>query len=61
MVKIMQVISYSNGIPMCSLFVDEKSDVNSIDTTEYAFGTSVMTASGEVAFLKSDKTWNWLS
>lgn len=61
MIKIMQVISYSNGKPMCSLFADEKTDVSKIDPTDYAFGTSVMTADGEVAFLKSDNTWNWLS
>ena len=50
-----------------SLFADTQSEVSSTmeiegmpDGYTLAAGSSVLTAAGEVAFLKSDKTWNWL-
>lgn len=50
-----------------SLFADTKTEVTTGMTViglpegvEPAFGSSVITASGEVAFLKSDGTWNWV-
>lgn len=50
-----------------SAFADTKEEVNSgakiIGLPEDAnieMGSSVMTASGELAFMKSDGTWNWI-
>ena len=52
-----------------SLFADAKSDVESATETDIIefpkdyridWGSSAMTADGEVGFLKSDGTWNWL-
>lgn len=49
------------------LFADAKTDVSSSmvivgmpEGIEPAFGSSVITASGDIAFLKSDGTWNWI-
>ena len=49
------------------LFADSKADVTDEmvvvglpEGVEPAFGSSVVTASGDIAFLKSDGTWNWL-
>ena len=50
-----------------SLFADSKSDLSGSpeivgmpsDGT-IAVGSSVLTASGELAFMKSDGTWNWV-
>lgn len=51
-----------------SLFADTKSEITDgmvIDGFpegyEIDFGSNVLTASGEVAFVKSDGTFNWLS
>lgn len=50
-----------------SLFSDTKSEVTSSaeiiglpDDVTIAQGSSVITAYGEVAFMKSDGTWNWV-
>ena len=50
-----------------TLFADAKADVTTGMTViglpegiEPAFGSSVITASGDIAFLKSDGTWNWV-
>lgn len=50
-----------------TLFADTKADVTDEmvviglpEGIEPAFGSSVITANGEVAFLKSDGTWNWV-
>lgn len=50
-----------------SLFSDTKSEVTSsaeiiglLDDVTIAQGSSVITAYGEVAFMKSDGTWNWV-
>ena len=49
------------------LFADAKEDIQPgmtiqgmIDGYELGFGSSVITAGGDVGFLKSDGTWNWL-
>jgi hypothetical protein len=49
-----------------SLFADTKAEITgTLDIQgfpagyEIDFGSSVMTASGELAFMKSDGTWNW--
>lgn len=52
-----------------SLFADSKSDAETATETDIIefpkgytidWGSSVMAADGEVGFLKSDGTWNWL-
>jgi hypothetical protein len=50
-----------------TMFADTKAEVTTgmvviglPEGVEPAFGSSVVTASGEVAFLKSDGTWNWV-
>lgn len=50
-----------------SLFADQKSDITSDmkveglpDGYELDFGSDVFTADGEIAYLKSDGTWNWI-
>ena len=48
------------------LFADTKAEVDTAtfiglpEGAEIEMGSSVLTASGEVAFMKSDGTWNWL-
>ena len=49
------------------LFADTKEEITEGMTivglpegVEPAFGSSVITASGDIAFLKSDGTWNWI-
>ena len=56
----------TSGKASGSLFADNKNDVSpdmSIqglpDGYEMDWGSSVITADGELAFLKSDGTWNW--
>lgn len=49
-----------------SLFADTKAEVATAtfvglpEGATIEMGSSVLTASGEVAFMKSDGTWNWL-
>ena len=49
-----------------SLFADTKGEVASASVkeipTDYSIeaGSTVITASGDLAFMKSDGTWNWL-
>ena len=51
-----------------SLFADTKAEMSTVTVDNIGdfppgysleFGSSVMTASGELAFLKSDGKWNW--
>lgn len=50
-----------------SLFADARGDVSPSMTVDglpdgytVAQGSSVLTASAEIAFMKSDGTWNWV-
>lgn len=53
-----------------SAFADTKSEVQTAtladykglpsDATAIEMGSSVMTAAGEMAFMKSDGNWNWI-
>ena len=52
-----------------SLFADTKAEVDTAATTDIigfpinytiAFGSSVMTADGDMAFMKSTGLWNWV-
>lgn len=51
---------------LISAFADTKSEVASGDFiglpegAEIEIGSDIMTADGEMAFMKSDGTWNWL-
>lgn len=72
MVKVteMQVVSDYKGEPrkvIASLFADTKEEISEemtvIGLPENATmepSSSVLTADGEVALMKSDGTWNWL-
>lgn len=47
------------------LFADAKTDVTTeavaeVVGREVQMGSSVITADGDIAFLKSDGTWNWV-
>lgn len=52
---------------LISAFADTKAEVATgkfiglPENAEIEMGSSIMTANGEVAFMKSDGTWNWLS
>ena len=52
---------------LVTLFSDTKGEVipgatieGLPDGYEVAFGSSVLTAEGEMGFMKSDGTWNWV-
>lgn len=51
---------------LISAFADTKEEVATgefiglPDGAEIEMGSDIMTASGELAFMKSDGTWNWL-
>ena len=69
MVKVTDVASVDNFAKkaVVSLMADQKSDVSAgmdikgmLQGYTPDFGSSVLTASGELAFLKSDGTWNWV-
>ena len=56
-----------DGKITASLFADSKEDVTQgvhiigMPTGyELEMGSSILTADGEIAFLKSDGTWNWV-
>jgi hypothetical protein len=57
--------SKSNSF-LISAFADTKGEVATgefvglPEGAEIEMGSDVMTASGEMAFMKSDGTWNWL-
>lgn len=58
---------YSTRTVEVELFADEKTEITDnieIDGMPKGYsiepGSSAMTANGEIAFRKSDNTWNWL-
>ena len=70
MVKVTSIsnMDYVNSKATVSLFADTKSDVSDSmdvmglpDGFTIDFGSSVLTSAGELAFMKSDGTWNWTS
>lgn len=70
MVKVTGIsnMDYTNHKAVVSLIADTKSDVTSDMRViglpsgfEIDFGSSVLTTAGELAFMKSDGTWNWTS
>jgi len=69
MIKLTDATNYdhANKKVTGSIFADTKQEITSGMVvkglpSDYAmdFGSDVTTASGEVAFMKSDGTWNWL-
>lgn len=68
MIKLTDMKAELDGKAVISAFADDKSDVTdgmTIDglpaDIEPTFGSSIITASGDIAFLKSDGTWNWVT
>ena len=66
-VKEIEKTDITNRKVYASLFADAKSEVSPsmeivgmVDGYDLGVGSSVMTADGELAFLKSNNTWNWL-
>ena len=71
MIKVNDKIEDFDGKPKTvytSLFADTKSEVSSMVLDDVIgfpkgctleAGSTVLTASGELAFLKSDNTWQW--
>lgn len=67
---IVQEIKNTDGVEnsyRVSLFADTKEEVTPAATIEglpenatIEIGSTVMTASGELAFMKSDGTWSWV-
>ena len=51
---------------MVSLFADAKTDLSNSDIPmvpegyDVEFGSSCLTADGDLAFMKSNGTWNWI-
>ena len=67
MVKVTEMkLNHMDKTAMVSLFADTKGEVASAEVQGlpegYTIdaGSSVITASGELAFMKSDGSWNWL-
>ena len=71
MIKVTEVVLNPNTMTAeVSLFADTKAEVGTTAVSDIsgmpegytiAQASSVITASGELAFMKSDGTWNWLS
>ena len=67
MVKVLDYNSNFTGKSVCTLFADTKNEVtanmvivNLPDGVVPDSGSSVITASGDVAFLNSSNEWVWL-
>ena len=68
MIKVTSIkLSPDTKKALVTLFSDTKAEITSGMTVEglpaeydIDFGSSVITASGDVAFLKSDDTWSWI-
>lgn len=66
MIKVTSIKREQEGAIIIA-FADDKTDVTSGMTieglpedTEIVYGSMIYTASGDVAFLKSNGTWNWV-
>ena len=69
MIRVLNIETSFGNAQIYNLFADSKSEVTEpdsmhieglADTSQLTQGCSVLTAEGELAFLKSDKTWNWV-
>lgn len=69
MIRVQELVNtdYDENSFRISAFADTKEEVTSSATFEglpegakIEIGSSVLTAKGEVAFMKSDGTWSWV-
>ena len=67
MVKVTSIKHPINGEAIITGFADAQADVGPSmqieglpEGVKIAYGSSIITAKGEIAFLKSDGTWNWV-
>lgn len=70
MIKCKSFTMNTDGSADVSLFADTKTevpdDMSNVDVVglpkgvTISFGSDIMTASGEMAYRKSNDTWNWL-
>jgi len=67
MIKVTEIKQGPGTKADVTLFADTKEEITSgmvviglPEGIEPAFGSSVITADGDIAFLKSDGTWNWI-
>lgn len=67
MIKVTSLKLNTDNTADISAFADTKSEVTSSAEIvglptgyEPAMGSVIITAAGEIAFLKSDGTWNWV-
>lgn len=69
MVKLTELRSTNTATKKCevALFADTKSDVEGttfvpgmLSGCTMDFGSTAVTADGDIGFLKSDGTWNWV-
>lgn len=68
MIKVESIKREADGKARVVAFADTKAEVTSasvdmeglIQGTPLAYGSIVYTSSADVAFLKSDNTWNWV-
>lgn len=67
MIKALSWTKKGQNLYAIEAFADTKAEVDAgdpivgiPDSYEIEMGSSVMTANGEIAFRKSDGTWNWV-
>lgn len=68
MIKVVSIKREADDKARIVAFADTKAEVTSASVameglpegTVLAYGSIVYTASGDVAFLKSDNSWNWV-
>lgn len=68
MIKVVSIKREADNKARIVAFADTKAEVTSASVameglpegTTLAYGSCVYTASADVAFLKSDDTWNWI-
>ena len=68
MIKVKSIRTYLNNQVDVSLFSDTKAEVRTTPLSDIegfpqgciiAMGSSILTAEGELAFMKSDGQWQW--
>lgn len=68
MIRCDSIIDMGDGTHKVELFSDTKEEVTDTPTgvigmpdgTKIAFGSSVLTANGKLAFMKSNGQWSWI-
>ena len=64
-IKLIKIEGDTPDRQICILFADTKQEIpttgtSTMSTPHLNMGSAVYTADGDVAFLKSDDTWNWV-